>query len=60
VESPHLGKHLHLHPTSALSAQFDEPIEAWHGTMQSALCDRFIDTEEGFGATIEVAPAHPG
>jgi choline dehydrogenase-like flavoprotein len=60
VESPHLGKHLHLHPTSALSAQFDEPIEAWHGTMQSALCDRFSDTEDGFGATIEVAPAHPG
>jgi choline dehydrogenase-like flavoprotein len=60
VESPHLGEHLHLHPTSALSAQFDEPIEAWHGTMQSALCNRFIDTEEGYGATIEVAPAHPG
>jgi choline dehydrogenase-like flavoprotein len=60
VESPHLGKHLHLHPTSALSAQFDEPIEAWHGTMQSTLCDRFSDTEAGFGATIEVAPAHPG
>jgi choline dehydrogenase-like flavoprotein len=60
VTSRHLGQHLHLHPTSAISAQFDEPIEAWHGVMQSALCDRFIDTEEGFGATIEVAPAHPG
>ncbi len=54
IASPHLGRHLHLHPTSALSAQFDEPIEPWHGVMQSALCDR------GFGAVIEAAPAHPG
>ena len=60
VQSRHLGQHLHLHPTSAVSAQFDEPIEAWHGTMQSVLCHRFSDTEDGFGATIEVAPAHPG
>ena len=63
VESPHLGKHLHLHPTSALSAQFDEPIEAWHGTMQSALCDRFSpSTSSGqlYGVVVEVAPAHPG
>ncbi|MDB5072090.1 MAG: hypothetical protein JWM87_3201 [Candidatus Eremiobacteraeota bacterium] len=68
VTSPHLGKHLHLHPTSALSAQFAEPIEPWHGAMQSALCDRFSDMSSftrsgqagGFGAVIEAAPSHPG
>lgn len=54
ITSPHLGRHLHLHPTSALSAQFDDPIEPWHGVMQSALCDRFP------GVVIEAAPAHPG
>ena len=54
IASTHLGRHLHLHPTSALSAQFDEPIEPWHGVMQSALCDRFA------GAVVEAAPAHPG
>jgi choline dehydrogenase-like flavoprotein len=59
VASAHLGKHLHLHPTSAVSAQFSTPIEAWHGPMQSALCDRFA-REDGYGATIEAAPAHPG
>src|SRR5665213_1214971 len=53
ISSPHLGRHLHLHPTSALSAHFDEPVEPWHGAMQSALCDRFE-------AVIEAAPAHPG
>jgi choline dehydrogenase-like flavoprotein len=60
VSSPHLGKHLHLHPTSALSARFAEPIDPWHGAMQSALCDRFADLDDGFGAVIEAAPTHPG
>ena len=76
VQSRHLGQHLHLHPTSAVSAQFDEPIEAWHGTMQSVLCHRFSpstssgqapenegpSTSSGqfYGAVIEAAPAHPG
>lgn len=60
ARSPHLGKHLHLHPTSAISAAFSEPIESWHGAMQTALCDRFTDSDDGFGSTIEAAPSHPG
>ena len=60
VGSPHLGKHLHLHPTSAISALFADPIETWHGAMQTALCDRFAESDDGFGATIEAAPSHPG
>jgi choline dehydrogenase-like flavoprotein len=66
IASPHLGKHLHLHPTSAISARFDTPVEAWNGVMQSALSDRFAPStgsgqaDDGFGARIEAAPAHPG
>jgi choline dehydrogenase-like flavoprotein len=67
VSSPHLGKHLHLHPVSALSAEFDEPVEPWHGSMQTAVCEEFSGFGaavnaggEGFGTVIEVAPAHPG
>ena len=60
MQSAHLGRHLHLHPTSALSAAFDAPIDPWIGPMQSALCDRFSAIEHGFGATIEAAPSHPG
>jgi choline dehydrogenase-like flavoprotein len=67
VRSPHIGKHLRLHPVQALSVEFDHPIETWHGPMQSALCDEFSDLDPstgsgqaGFGATIEVAPSHPG
>jgi choline dehydrogenase-like flavoprotein len=60
VKSAHLGRRLHLHPTTALSAEFDTPVEPWLGPMQSALCDRFSAIEDGFGATIESAPSHPG
>jgi choline dehydrogenase-like flavoprotein len=60
LRSPHLGRHLHLHPVQALSVEFDHPIETWHGPMQSALCDEFSDLEDGFGAAIEAAPSHPG
>jgi choline dehydrogenase-like flavoprotein len=60
VVSPHLGKHLHLHPVSALSAWFDRPIEPWHGVMQSALYDGLADLDDGFGVVIEAAPSHPG
>jgi choline dehydrogenase-like flavoprotein len=60
IRNPHLGRHLHLHPTTALTAEFDEPVEAWHGAMQSALCDEFTDQFDAYGSTIETAPAHPG
>jgi choline dehydrogenase-like flavoprotein len=60
VASPHLGRHLHLHPTTAAFARFDHPVETWHGPMQSAYCDAFADLDDGYGAKIEAAPAHPG
>lgn len=60
VTSPHLGRHLRLHPTTAIFAEFDKKVESWVGPMQSAMSDRFGDIEEGYGAKFEAAPAHPG
>jgi choline dehydrogenase-like flavoprotein len=64
VASPHLGKHLHVHPVGVISASFAQPVEPWHGVMQSALCDRFADLDRAagspYGAVIEAAPSHPG
>jgi choline dehydrogenase-like flavoprotein len=68
VSSPHLGKHLHLHPVTAISAQFDAPVEPWHGAMQTAVCDEFAAVASsapasetaGYGVVIEVSPSHPG
>ena len=60
VLSPHLGRHLKLHPTLPIVAEFDEPIEVWHGAIQTALCARWSDIADGYGAVIEACPAHPG
>jgi choline dehydrogenase-like flavoprotein len=59
VTSPHVGRHLHLHPTSAIFAAFDEPIETWRGGMQTVFSDQFGDLHDGYGAKMEVVPAHP-
>jgi len=60
VASPHLGRHLRLHPTTAIFAEFDEPVEMWHGPMQTIVCDKFEDIDDGYGAKFEAVPAHPG
>jgi len=60
VRSPHLGRHLKLHPTTALFAKFDEPIETFKGAMQTVYSDQFGDLDDAYGAKLEVAPSHPG
>jgi choline dehydrogenase-like flavoprotein len=60
VASAHLGRHLHVHPVSAIFAGFDEPIETWRGSMQTVFSDQFSDLDDGYGATMEVVPSHPG
>ncbi len=60
IESRVLGKRLFLHPVAAAIAEFDRPIEAWVGPMQSAYSDAFNYRSGNYGAKVEVAPAHPG
>jgi choline dehydrogenase-like flavoprotein len=60
VRSPHLGRHLYLHPTVAVTGLYAHPIEAWRGPPQTIVCDEFSDVSNGYGYRIEAAPAHPG
>jgi choline dehydrogenase-like flavoprotein len=60
LRHPHIGRNLHLHPVAAVFGIYDEPIEAWRGTMQAVVCDEFANLECDYGFVIEVAPAHPG
>jgi choline dehydrogenase-like flavoprotein len=60
IASSHLGKHLHVHPTTAILAGFEDLVETWRGPMQSALSDQFSELEDAYGITFEVVPAHPG
>ncbi|MBD5653962.1 MAG: GMC family oxidoreductase [Candidatus Eremiobacteraeota bacterium] len=60
VRHPLLGKRLFLHPVAGLFPEYDRPIEAWHGPMQSAYSDAYAYRAGNYGAKIEVAPTHPG
>ena len=60
VKSLHLGQHLFLHPTVAVTGLYQTPIESWKGPPQTVVCDEFSDFHEGYGYRIEAAPAHPG
>jgi choline dehydrogenase-like flavoprotein len=60
LKSLHLGEHLFLHPTVAVTGIYPTPIEPWKGPPQTVVCDQFSNLSEGYGYRIEAAPAHPG
>ncbi|HJQ12635.1 MAG TPA: GMC family oxidoreductase [Gemmatimonadaceae bacterium] len=60
VKSLHLGQHLFLHPTVAITGLYATPIEAWKGPPQTVVCDQFSSLSDAYGYRIEAAPAHPG
>lgn len=60
LKSLHVGQHLFLHPTVAVTGLYPSPIQAWKGAPQTIVCDEFSSMSEGYGYRIEAAPAHPG
>lgn len=61
VKSRTLGSNLKLHPTTAVAAYYDAPIEMWDGPMQTVAVTRFRNLDgQGHGFWIEAAPGHPG
>ena len=60
LKSLHVGQHLFLHPTVAVTGLYPSPIEAWKGPPQTIVCDEFTNLSEGYGYRIEAAPSHPG
>ncbi len=60
VRHPLLGKRLFLHPVSGVFCDYEEPIAAYRGPMQSAYSDAFNYLDGNYGVKVEAAPAHPG
>jgi choline dehydrogenase-like flavoprotein len=60
IENPHLGRHLHLHPTAISVGVYPEAVNAWQGVLQSAYSEQFRRLDQNYGYTLEVAPTHPG
>ena len=61
LRHPHLGQHLHLHPTVVVTAQYPTPVNSWHGPSMSIVNDTFTRLRgTNFGAKLETPPTHPG
>jgi choline dehydrogenase-like flavoprotein len=60
LENPHIGRHLHLHPTAISVGVYPEKVYAWQGVLQSAYSDQFMGLDGNYGYALEVAPTHPG
>ncbi len=41
VENPHIGRHLHLHPTTTVAGIYPDKVYSWQGVMQSAYSNEF-------------------
>lgn len=42
LDSPHIGRHLTLHPAVRIGALFDEEVDGWDGALQSVYTDHFL------------------
>ena len=43
VDSPHVGRHMTLHPGFRVGAVFDDEVDGWDGALQSVYSDHFAD-----------------
>lgn len=60
LENPHIGRHLHLHPTTTVAGIYPDKVYSWKGVMQSAYSNEFAYLDGNYGYKLEVPPAHPG
>jgi choline dehydrogenase-like flavoprotein len=52
---------LRLHPTSAIVAEYGDPVEMWKGPMQTIVVRKHqSESPGGHGPWLEAVPAHPG
>ncbi|MGI4833454.1 MAG: FAD-dependent oxidoreductase [Janthinobacterium lividum] len=61
LRHPHLGLHLHLHPTVIVAGRYPRPLHAWHGPSMSIVNDHFARLGgSNYGVKLETPPTHPG
>ena len=59
LRNANIGKHLKLHPATAVWGQFDEELKPWEGVMQALYSDQHRDLHDGYGLKYETAANHP-
>jgi choline dehydrogenase-like flavoprotein len=60
LTNPNIGRHLRLHPVAVTGAFYEQPVEAWKGSLQTVYSRQFANLKDNYGIWFEVAPAHPG
>jgi long-chain-alcohol oxidase len=60
VGNANVGRHLRLHPVTALVGYMPEPTHPWEGTMQALYSEEHARLDGGYGARYETAAIHPG
>lgn len=61
LRNPNIGRHLRLHPATAIWGVMDEVVNPWEGAMQSRYVDELMDLDgDGYGVLFETAPLTPG
>jgi choline dehydrogenase-like flavoprotein len=60
LDNPNIGRHLRVHPVTAVAGFYDHPVRAWLGSPQTVKTDQFARLRDGHGFRLEMAPAHPG
>ncbi|GAC1447250.1 MAG: GMC family oxidoreductase [Ktedonobacterales bacterium] len=60
LTNPNIGRHLRLHPVTAVAAYYAEPVESWTGSLQTVYSEQFARLRGGYGIRFELVPAHPG
>jgi choline dehydrogenase-like flavoprotein len=53
IGGPAVGRHLRLHPCTAVIGSYHEDMEAWWGAPHVALVDEFAPLNDGYGFLIE-------
>lgn len=59
LQNQHVGRHLKLHPATAVWGVYDEELRPWEGTMQALYSDQHRDLDGGYGVKYETAAALP-
>ncbi len=61
LRHPHLGQHLHLHPTAIVAAHYPQAMRSWHGPSMSIVNDTYTRLHgTNYGVKLETPPTHPG
>ncbi|MBL7255573.1 GMC family oxidoreductase [Paractinoplanes lichenicola] len=60
IGGPAVGKNLTLHPAWIVTGVYEEPVEAWHGQIQSAVSFDLTQVVDGGGFLVESLALNPG